>query len=371
MRILLINSARAFGGGERHVADLAAGLHERGHEVYAAHAPGSPLRAELAALPTQNLIALRMRNALDVASAVALARAARERGIEIIHAHTGRDYPLAALAARLAPRARLVLTRHVMFPLSRAHVLTLRPAARVIAVSDAVSRALREGKVFPGEKIRVVRNGVDVERFGRISSGLDREEYRRSLGVRAPLLVGTVGGLCEVKGQDDFVRAAALVARETGGGVEFVVVGDDASRDGRFRARLETLVDELNLRGRVHLLGRRADVAEILSCLDLYVSASRSEAFGLAMVEAMACGVPVVATATDGAREIIADGETGSLAPADDTAALAEKITLFLDDPAQRLRAGELARETARGRWSLARMSDETEQVYREALEER
>src|SRR4030095_15171744 len=99
MRILQICSAREIGGGERHLADLANNLAERGHEVFAAIAPGSPVRAELSSLTSENIIELPMRNALSVRSGLRLARFVRERQIEIVHAHVARDYPLAALAA--------------------------------------------------------------------------------------------------------------------------------------------------------------------------------------------------------------------------------------------------------------------------------
>src|SRR5215210_1087636 len=100
MRILHINSARTFGGGERHTADLANALARRGHEVFAAAPPGSPLVAELKRVPAENVFEMPLRNALDVQSAIELARRVREREIEIIHAHVARDYLLAALASR-------------------------------------------------------------------------------------------------------------------------------------------------------------------------------------------------------------------------------------------------------------------------------
>lgn len=370
MRVLHVSSARTLGGGERHLADLAAGTSARGHEVYAALAPASPLRDALAGVPPQHVTTLPLRNALDVGSALRLARFLRERQIEVVHAHAARDYPVAALAARLAPGARLVLTRHVLFPLGKIHRLTLGNVSRVIAVSEAVGRALRERRVFPARKIRVVTNGIDLERFELAARQLDRAAYRRRLGARAPLLVGTVGELSRVKGQEDFVRAAALVAREHAGGVEFLVVGEDASPDGRNRAALERLVGELDLRESVRLLGRRDDVAEILSCLDVFVSASRSEGFGLALVEAMACGVAVVATATEGAREIIEDGVTGTLVPVGDVGALAGGVSDLLRNPVRRALRGSTARAVARERRGLGRMVGETLRVYEEALEE-
>ena len=148
MRILQICSAREIGGGERHLADLANNLATRGHEIFAAIAPGSPLRSELSSLAAENIIELPMRNALSVRSGLRLARLVRERRIEIVHAHVARDYPLAALAAGRSG-ARLVLTRHVLFPLSKIHRLTLRRTSRVIAVSEAVADGLRAQNIFP------------------------------------------------------------------------------------------------------------------------------------------------------------------------------------------------------------------------------
>ncbi len=104
LKILHVSSARAHGGGERHLADLARGLARRGHEVYAALREDSPLRAELlSSLPPQNIFTLPLKGALDLPSALKLARLAREHEIDILHAHLARDYPPAALAARRAP----------------------------------------------------------------------------------------------------------------------------------------------------------------------------------------------------------------------------------------------------------------------------
>ncbi|PYT00593.1 MAG: hypothetical protein DMF65_08550, partial [Acidobacteria bacterium] len=341
MRILQVSSARAFGGGERHLADLARGLARRGHELFAALAHDSPLRDELYALPPRNVHTLALRNALDIGSALKLARVALDEKVDVIHAHVARDYTLASLAARRATAARLVITRHVLFPLSRLHRRALSNVSRVIAVSDAVARSLRAQNIFDPEKIRVVTNGVDFGRFADARAEFERSEKsveesgRDSLEgdrARRPLRVGIVGELSEVKGQEDFVRAAAVVAERFGDAVEFVIVGDDATRTGEYRARVERLVAELGLKERVRLLGRLGEVAGVLVSLDVFVSASRTESFGMAMAEALACGVPVVATATDGAREIVEDGHTGSIVPIGDADALAAAVASLLED---------------------------------------
>lgn len=369
MKILQVSSARSFGGGERHLVDLVRGLAGRGHEVYAALRTASPLRPELISITQPHgLVELPLRNALDIRSALGLARFVRENGIEIVHAHVARDYTLAAFAARRSGRARLVITRHVLFPLGRAHRLALANVSRVIAVSEASARALRERGIFPAHKIRVVPNAVDVHRFLDASRGFGTEGRETDSLARSPLRVGIVGELSEVKGQDVFIRAARVVVEMFAGEVEFIIVGEDASRAGGRRAALEKLVAESGLEGRVRFTGRSEDVAAILSSLDVFVSASRSESFGIALVEAMASGVAVVATATEGAREIVEDGLTGIIVPVGDADSLAAAVTELLGDEARRLSLGESAREAASARFSLERMVADTERVYAEAL---
>ena len=356
MRILQLSSARHFGGGERHFVDLTNGLRQSGHDLFAATTPESPLVPELQKLPAGNILQLPFRKPLDVASAWKLRQFAREHNVEIIHAHMARDYPLAALAAGgVAPR--LVLTRHVLFPMGKLHKLTRRRVARVIAVSKAVAASLRAQKIFDEAQIVVVRNGIDLKRF---------QSVRRNFESR-PLRVGMLGELSPVKGQKEFVRAAATIARQRGD-VEFIIAGRDNSADGQYRRELMQSIESSGRSERITIIESRIDVAEFLSQLDVFVSASSSEAFGLAIVEAMAAGAPVVATASDGAREIITDNQTGRLAPVGDAEELAKLIGELLGDSTERTRLAENAREKAAAEFSLARMIAETEAVYRDVL---
>lgn len=363
MRILHISSARVFGGGERHLADLVNGLTERGHEVHVALSQSSPLEERLAALPKQNIVTLGLRNSLDVQSARLLARLVRERRIEIIHAHVARDYTLAAYAARKT-RAPFVITRHVLFPMNRLHRFALSNVSRVVAVSEAVAGSLSKQKIFPARKISVIPNGIDVERFCPQAPSSSREAVRQKLRLpRERLLVGAVGEMKPLKGHEEFLRAAAMIARARND-VDFVIAGEDFSGARAERLRLERLIAELKLAARVHLTGWLDEVAPLLSALDLFVSASRSESFGLSIVEAMASGTPVIATATAGAREVIEDGSTGVLVPVGEVEALAEAIGALIEDSSGRDRLASLARTTARERFALDRMVAATEQLY-------
>ncbi len=357
------------GGGERHLADLANALMMRGHDVHVALAPQSPLREYLSALPARNIITLPLRNALDVQSAHELSRLVGRLKSEIVHAHMARDYPLASYATRRASHgARLVITRHVLFPLNRLHSWTLSHVARVIAVSDAVARALQSQRIFPDDKISVIPNGIDLRRFDKAARRFDPAAFRRRLGV-APerLLVGTIGEINLLKGQVEFLRAASLLARRFPH-VDFVIAGEDFSRTGEHRARILKLISELGLERRVHLTGWIDDVAPLIHALDLFVSASLTESFGLAIVEALASGLAVVATATEGASEILLDGETGLLVPINDTEKLAEALARLLEDPRERARLGVGGRASALERFSLEHMVTASEGIYREAL---
>lgn len=355
MRILQVCSVTTFGGGERHLADLSHALVDLAHEVYAASVPGSPLWSELSFLPNESMLPLSRRNyAKNVAS---LAGFIRANDIEIVHAHAARDYHLAALAVRLAPRARLVLTRHTLFPLRRINKLVLSNASRVIAVSQAVAEILRQSGMIESAKITVIHNGIDIDRFAQSSGGKGD----------SLVIVGTVGHLAPIKGQDIFVRAVALVAAHRPD-VNWLVIGEDKSSDLGYRRTLERLIDELGLTQLVTMPGWRDDMNKVLSRLTLFVSAARSEPFGLAIVEAMAAGLPIIATASEGALEIIEDGVSGKLVPTDDPKALAHAINELLDNPVECARLARNALSTARDRFSVARMARDTEQVYREVL---
>jgi glycosyltransferase involved in cell wall biosynthesis len=356
------------GGGERHLADLANALVGRGHEVYAALPALSPLREELGVLPAQNIFTLRLRNSLDLASALELSRLVREHRIEIVHAHMARDYPLAALATRRNRLAKLIITRHVLFPLNKLHALMLSHVARVICVSQAVKDSLSAQKIFPANKINVIPNGIDFQRLDASLKFFDREDFRRRMKVPPrSLLVGTIGELKKQKGHEDFLRAAAIIARERTD-AHFVIVGADSTRTGEYQTSLEHLIAELQLTTRLHLAGWRDDIAPLLAALDVYVSASHTESFGLTIVEAMALGLPVVATATEGAQEIINPDDAGVLVPVGDVEALGSAVLRLLEDKYERTRIGTLSRATARTRFSLERMVEETERVYFETM---
>ncbi|HEY6120925.1 MAG TPA: glycosyltransferase family 4 protein [Pyrinomonadaceae bacterium] len=362
MKILQISSAQAFGGGERHLADLSNELVRRGHDVYAVLRPRSPLLSRLTQLAQDHIKIMPLSNALDVKSANSLAGFVKQKQIQIVHAHMARDYSIAAYAARRNQATRLIVTRHVLFKLNRLHRATLARAARVIAVSEAVARELRTQDLLPPSRISVVHNGVDVEALaGALTT---REEVRRKLNVNErSLLVGTIGQLNPNKGHEDLVRAMAQIVKSVPL-VDLVIAGADPSSNSATATSLKRLSTDLGLENRVRFLGEIENSISLLPAFDVFVSASHTESFGLAMVEAMACGLPLVATSTDGANEVIAENQTGFIVPIGDHEALAASIITLANDAQLRVKMGRSGQLRARECFGLKRMVDAIEEIY-------
>jgi glycosyltransferase involved in cell wall biosynthesis len=367
LRILQISSARSFGGGERHLVDLTNALTARGHEVYAVLRKGSPLQERLSPTLSDRTFFLPIGNALGVRGAFHLSRIIRRHKIEIVHAHMARDYPIAALATARAESARLVLTRHVLFPLGRLHRYTAARTSRIIAVSAAVARNLTRQGIFLPEQISEVPNGLDFGRDDEAMSRFDRQAVVKSLGLPGDaLLVSTVGELNPLKGHEEFLRAAAEVA-SVFPTAHFMLVGEDRSGSD-YLSQLKTIASDMGLNSRVHFPGWVSDLPSLLLASDVFISASHTESFGLAILEAMACGRAVVATRTDGAQELINDGETGLLVNIGDVHGLASATLTLLADGEQRRELGDQAAQRARADFGLDRMVERTLQVYHEAL---
>ena len=363
MRILQISSASSFGGGERYAVDLSNSLTTRGHELFAAVRPQSPLINYLQ-IPGANIKTLPLRNAFDAPSAQALARVVKENQIDVVHAHMARDYSLAAYATRNNPTAKFFVTRHVLFSLNRLHRHTLGKAAKVIAVSNAVAQQLRSQQLVPEEKIAVVPNGIDVDRYRRALQNFDRKCFLESKQLPADsLLVGSIGELRILKRHDDFIRVAALVAQEVPN-THFVIAGVDTSPNEEYRRQLQGLVAEVGLSDRVHFLGWLDDADHLLCALDAFVSTSETESFGLSIAEAMATGTPVVATRTEGAQEVVEDEATGLLVPIGDVDQIAAALIRLLKDRELRMQLGARAAKVVQERFSLDRMVDEIERLY-------
>lgn len=361
MRILHVSSAKTFGGGERHLVDLCRELSARGHDVLVALRPTNEWQEKLNFLPPENFLHVSIRNSFGMFSAKKIARFIEKNKIDVLHAHVARDYLATSIACRIAGRAKLVLTRHVVFPLKPFHKFALRNVDMAIAVSSGVTAQL--DKIFPAAKITLIPNGIDLTSQTPQEKLLQASEFRvlHSIPANTPLVV-TVGELRVLKGQRDFVLAANEVLKRHPE-ARFIIAGKDNSLDKKFRRELKRLVKVLGHDEKFVWLDWIDDLSPLLNAADIFVSPSHSESFGLAILDAMAAGTPVVATATDGAKELLKG--TNALAPVKDPLALADKICEFLDDDERRRFLGTQLQAIALENYGLAAMVDATEAIYR------
>lgn len=362
MKILQISSAKTFGGGEKHFIDLCRGLQERGHEVYAVLRPTSDWKERLNFLPKENILHVSIRNSFGIFSAQKIARFVREKNIDIVHAHVARDYFPASLICRIAKTSKFVLTRHVLFPMKPFHRFALNNLSKAIAVSKGVERQLQA--LFLREKIKVVSNGIEVKELSAKEKQTMREAFRFENEIPFDaFLIGTVGELKELKGQRDFVLAANLIA-EKFPEAHFVVVGKDNSVNQTFRREIKRMVKVFGLEKRFLWLNWVEDTAILLNALDVYVSPSHSESFGLAILEAMGNQTAIVATETEGAKELLLNDKTGLLVEIREPVQIAEAINKLLSDENLRKELGQNAANDAKEKFSLEKMIDETERIY-------
>ncbi|MEO5859410.1 MAG: glycosyltransferase family 4 protein [Pyrinomonadaceae bacterium] len=364
MRILHVSSSRTFGGGERHVADLTRGLSDRGHEVFVALRPTNEWQHRLSFLPPANIMHVSIRNSFGVLSSMRIADFVRLNKIDIVHAHVARDYIPASIAVLAVKDARFVLTRHVLFPLKPFNKFALKNLSAAIGVSDAVGSGLK--KVFPAGKISVIKNGLNVAPMEPEDESRLRREFREfhQLPLDATV-IGTLGELIELKGQRDFVLAAHEITKQFPD-CHFVIVGKDNSADRKFRRELRRLVKVFGLDDRFLWLDWIDDTDSFFAATDIFVSPSHSESFGLAMLEAMMHGRPVVATETEGARELF--GKSAPLAKMKDPIDLAAKVSELIADDKVRVDRGTDNRKSAGEKFSLERMLDETEKLYKKLI---
>jgi glycosyltransferase involved in cell wall biosynthesis len=317
----------------------------------------------------------------DARALVRMAQTMRRGRYDIVHTHSSKAGILGRWAAKLAGVPVIVHTVHGwghherQHPLVRAYYILLEklslPATdRLIVVSPLnIEKGLADG-IGRREQYAVIRSGIELDRFGR--PAVPREETRRAWGIPLDaLVVGSVTRLSAQKAPGDFVRAAARIRRQweesAGRGdapppVWFLVVGD-----GDLRPEVEALAAELGVRDRLVLTGLRRDVPELLAAMDIFVLSSLWEGLPRVLPQAMATGLPIVATAADGTAEAVTPGVNGFLTPPGDPDALAGMVLQLMAQP-ELARAMGAAGRARVDEFSDRRMVAQIDALYRELL---
>lgn len=303
-----------------------------------------------------------MRGDLDPLLVLRVLKFIRGHASQLVHTHLIHADLYGTLAARLAGIPTVVSTKHGYNPwrTHRLYAFLDRLAAllqdRIITISDALGRWLVEVEGLPQEKLSTIHYALDVDRFRPSTAG------DLSLKASRPV-IGTISRLIHQKGIHVLLQAFAVCAKNHPTS-SLVVVGE-----GPERSNLEDLAEKLGLGHRVHFLGYRSDVDQILPHMDIFTLPSFGEGFGLVLLEAMACSKPVVATNVMSIPEIINQGETGFLVPVQDSPALAKALDTLIDNPEMRDQFGKAGFRRVQEDFTIEGMVGKTIKEYQEATE--
>lgn len=381
IRVCRIIGRLNIGGPALHAILLTQGLRARGYETLlvtgregAGEGNFHDLAAEQGVTPLiLPQLGREIRPHRDGAALVALVRLLRRLRPDIVHTHTAKAGALGRIAAKLARVPIIVHTfhGHVLdgyFSRSTTRIFLgierclAAITTKVLTVSDGQCRDLLDLRIGRPASVEVMPLGLALDGFLR--SHLRRGEIRRRLGVptEAPL-VGIIARLAPIKDHATFLEAASDLRRSRQD-VRFLIVGD-----GELRSHLEQQARALGLEECVHFLGWQRELEPIYADLDLAVLSSLNEGTPVSLIEAMAAGLPVVATKVGGIPDLVADGKTGLLVPPKDPMAMSQAMDTLLGDTDRRRQMGQLGREVVYPMYSDTALIDRMHRLYSSLLQ--
>lgn len=366
MRILILSTSMGMGGADQQLLSVTQSLRARGWDVrivsMTALGPMG-LQARQLGIPIESL--QMPRGIPDPRGVIRLVSLIRSWRPEILHSHLAHANLMARLVRPLAPVPVLVSTIHSNFDGGTLRLLGYRLTDRLadrttIVSATAAERYLATGAV-PRHRLQVIPNGVDTQRFRPLPDA--RAELRRELDLGEAFAWLAVGRFEPAKDYPNMLAAfARVVARQPD--AMLLLVGT-----GSLQSQTEELARSLGVSERVRFLGVRRDVPELMSAADGYVLSSEWEGMPLVLLEAGAAGVPIVATAVGGTREVVLDGETGFLVPHRDPVALSEAMLRLSALPGvERRQLGDRGRGHIEAHFALPRIVDLWEGMYHELL---
>jgi len=360
LKILHVDPERNWGGGEAQVIGLLKWLAAQGHENDLVAHPDGRLIAKCETL-AHRCHAVIVRNDLDFRCIPALRRLVRVGDYDIVHFHTKRAHVLSLWLPRGAAKPRYLVTRRMDYP-ERSGMYTKHLYNRRVDGVVAISRNVASSLIAAGvdeRKLRMIHEGVDIQQFVSASNGASAASMSRS----GSSVIGAIGILDQRKGHRYLLQALARL-KAKGLTVRCRIAGD-----GSLRRQLEQDAASLGLSERVEFLGFVQDTARFLAGIDFFVMPSLFEGLGVAALEAMAAGKPVIASRVGGLAESVVDDVTGLLVSPGDATQLADAIEKLHRNPPWAGALGRNGRERAQRYYSLEEMATKNEAFYYDLLD--
>jgi glycosyltransferase involved in cell wall biosynthesis len=365
------------GGSEKYIYSLAERLHGKTCEFYIAYSEDGPGRKAFEELGI-SLLPLKMGSPFDIKAAVRLKEICRSLSIETVHTHFLRENYIGAISKILGNDVRLINTRHMLLDNSRMVVLANRIFTgfnyRIIAVSRHVEESLvREG--IGRDRISMIYNGVDPDQWsGHGGYGHAESFFRKQMGIAGDeIVITSVSRFSPEKGHAFIIEVIKYFIDNLqkyslpGMKCRFVLAAE-----GPLFGEIKEKVKEYGLDDSIIFAGYVDDVKELLKSSDIFIAHSKSEAFGIAILEAMASGLPVITTDSGGTAEIVNEEYgNGILVDYGDVKGYADSIALLVKDEGLRRRCAENGLKAVRSHFSLDNTANQTYNLYVENKENR
>lgn len=354
--ILHINTSREWRGGEQQLFYLAQGLASEKIPQVIIGIPGSPLE-ERCTTEGFEFIPLEMRGELDFSAVRSIRSVCLSKNISLIHTHTGHAHTLALLAKRKHLKIPLVVSRRVDFKPAKSFFSKWKYNHEAIdyylPVSHKIRSIMLEAGISP-EKLITVYSGIDLKRFSKLPSA---ESIREELEIhRKTTIIGNIAALVEHKDQETLIRSISKMKTELP--FKVLIVGE-----GKLEKRLKNLTKELNLEDKILFTGYRKDIPELLSLFDIFTLTSKEEGLGTSVLDAMAAGLPIVATKGGGIAEMLTHEKGAYLAEVGDEEALAQYYDELVESESKKALFGSFNKNSVK-RFSFQNTVQKTKLIY-------
>jgi glycosyltransferase involved in cell wall biosynthesis len=363
MTILFLTTHLNTGGITSYLLSLSSALTRKGHKVIVASAGGN-CEDQLQEMGVKHFnLGFRTKSEADLRIYLklpSLCQLVSQENVDVIHAHTRVTQVMGSFLSAMAQKP-LVTTCHGFFKPRWFRKTFPCWGKAVIAISKPVYGHLNKDFEVPESRIHLIFNGIDCDKFLAVNNEV-KEAKRKQWKVHSKWVIGTIARLSDVKGIDILLKTMPLVIEQVPD-VLLLIVGDGPEKE-----KLQVLVENLNLRNHVHFESIVNQTSQMLPVFDIFVMPSRQEGLGLSVMEAQACGIPVIASRVGGLIDLIEEGKTGYLVAPEHPKELAKKILYVLKEYDKAKQVGLEARDNICRKFSLEQMANATLKVYEQYL---
>lgn len=365
MKILLSCLSKSWGGMEMFTLTSALKLKERNTDVYLLCIGNSRLNEE-AVKNNINCFPISGGSYFHPIQILKTSSIINQNKINIIHSHASKDLWILVPAIKISNRKNtpLIMTKHVGSAVVKKNLLhnyLYKRLNKALAISSSIKENIIETTVIKPDDIILFHNGVDIKNFNPEKA--ERNKLRKELNISEDiLLIGMIGRMSPGKGHEEFIEAASNLL-EKYNNILFVIVGEASFGEEEYETKIKNL-GKVKAKEQIVFTGYRSDIPDVLAAFDIFILPSHAEAFGIALIEAMAMGKPVIATKSDGVLDIIVENKNGLFFEKKNIYQLVEKIKYLLESKERRVELGLNARKHVLENFNLDTRFDKLIELY-------